>query len=91
MDDLNFQYRRVRGLPTRVKLDPDLNFQYRKEKDHSAELHRQAELHRLAAAERPERKAKPRQETTRRVPNPVYGISWIIRRATAAVHQRRPA
>ena len=66
-------------------MDPDLNFQYRHAKNHSAELHRQAELHRLAAPTRPERKAEPPRRSTLRVPNPVSGISWIIRRATAAV------
>jgi hypothetical protein len=85
--DLNLNYRRVRGLPSRVKLDPDLNFQYRHAKDHSAELHRQAELHRLTTPTRPDRKAKPRPESTLRFPNPVSGISWIIRRATAAVNR----
>jgi hypothetical protein len=85
--DLNFQYRRVRGLPSRVKLDPDLNFQYRHAKDQSAELQRQAEVHRLASPTRPDRKAKPRRQPTLRVPNPVSGISWMIRRATAAVHR----
>ena len=89
--DLHLQYRRVRGLPSRVKLDPDLNFQYRHAKDHSAELHRQAELHRLAAPTRPERKAKPRRQPALRVPNPVSGIRWISRHASAALHHHRPA
>jgi hypothetical protein len=52
---------------------------------HSAELHRKAELHRLATRARADRKAKPQQRPTIRVPSPVTGFRWLAGRVTAAV------
>jgi hypothetical protein len=66
----------------------DSNLNYRHAQVHSAELRRQAELHRLAVRTRDDRKAKPRRQTTFRVPNPVSGIGWIIGRVRAAVANR---